>query len=39
MADPRVTDVLVNVAVLAGLKGLGVATARSRAGPSPGVAP
>ena len=30
-------DVQIRVAVLAGLKGVGVATARSRAGPSPGV--
>ena len=33
------TEVQLRVAVLAGLKGVGVATARSRAGPSPGVAP
>jgi secretion/DNA translocation related TadE-like protein len=33
------TEVQLRVGVLAGLKGVGVATARSRAGPSPGVAP
>jgi secretion/DNA translocation related TadE-like protein len=33
------TEVQLRVAVPAGLKGAGVATARSRAGPSPGVAP
>lgn len=33
------TEVQLKVAVLAGVKGVGVATARSRAGPSPGGAP
>ena len=33
------TEVRLRVVVPAGLKGVGVATARSRAGPSPGVAP